>query len=197
MERVFRCIDGELLTRLDKLLLHDRNRRLPILEQSCPFPLCSDFYSILLRVALPGVAFGRLLGRERLVMVLSIFAAVFAVLILSILLSSLFTVQSGDAAVIQRFGKFHRTAAAGLGIKLPFVETKMTLSLRVQQADLSMESKTRDNVFVSIPVSIQYAVDPRRIYEAVYTLSSPRAQMEAIVNNILLGHIPSMEFDEV
>jgi regulator of protease activity HflC (stomatin/prohibitin superfamily) len=130
-------------------------------------------------------------------MVLSIFAAVFAVLILSILLSSLFTVQSGDAAVIQRFGKFHRTAAAGLGIKLPFVETKMTLSLRVQQADLSMESKTRDNVFVSIPVSIQYAVDPRRIYEAVYTLSSPRAQMEAIVNNILLGHIPSMEFDEV
>ncbi len=130
-------------------------------------------------------------------MAITIVLAVFALFLLIVVLSSLFTVQSGEAAVVQRFGKFHRTAGAGLGIKVPFIETKMTLSLRVQQADLSMETKTRDNVFVSIPVSIQYSVDPRRIYEAVYTLSSPRAQMEAIVNNILLGHIPSMEFDEV
>jgi regulator of protease activity HflC (stomatin/prohibitin superfamily) len=130
-------------------------------------------------------------------MAITIVTAVFALFLLIVLLSSLFTVQSGDAAVIQRFGKFNRTATAGLGFKLPFVETKSTLSLRVQQADLSMETKTRDNVFVSIPVAIQYAIDPRHIFEAVYTLSSPRAQMEAIVNNILLGHIPSMEFDEV
>jgi regulator of protease activity HflC (stomatin/prohibitin superfamily) len=130
-------------------------------------------------------------------MAIMIVTAVFALFLLIVVLSSLFTVQSGEAAVIQRFGKFHRTASAGLGFKLPFVETKSTLSLRVQQADLSMETKTRDNVFVSIPVSIQYAIDPRHIFEAVYTLSSPRAQMEAIVNNILLGHIPSMEFDEV
>jgi regulator of protease activity HflC (stomatin/prohibitin superfamily) len=111
--------------------------------------------------------------------------------------SSLFTVSSGSAAVIERFGKFHRTGAAGLNLKLPFVESKFEVSLKVQQADLKMETKTKDNVFVAIPVSIQYSIIPTKIYEAVYTMASPRSQMEAITNNILLGHSPSMDFDEV
>lgn len=119
------------------------------------------------------------------------------VVLLVLVVGSLFTVTSGSAGVIERFGKFHRTAPAGLNAKLPFVETKFEISLKVQQNDLRMETKTKDNVFVAIPVTIQYLVIPTKIYEAVYTMASPKAQMEAIVNNILLGHIPSMDFDEV
>ncbi len=123
--------------------------------------------------------------------------AVVLVLLLITAALSFFSVSSGSAAVVERFGKFQRVGAAGLNLKIPFVETRFEVSLRVQQADLKMETKTKDNVFVSIPVSIQYSIDALKIYEAVYTMSSPRAQMEAIVNNILLGHIPSMDFDEV
>ncbi len=130
-------------------------------------------------------------------MTVSIVLAVFAVVVLLLLAMSLFTVQSGEAAVIERFGKFHRTAPTGLNAKVPFTETRSLISLRVEQVDLVMETKTRDNVFVSIPVSIQYAINPGKLFEATYTMSSPRAQMEALVNNILLGHIPSMDFDEV
>ena len=113
------------------------------------------------------------------------------------LASSIFTVSSGNAAVIQRFGKFSRTGGAGLNLKLPFAETKFEISLRVQQVDLKMETKTKDNVFVAIPVSVQYSIIPTMVYEAVYTMSNFKGQMESIVNNILLGHIPSMDFDEV
>ena len=113
------------------------------------------------------------------------------------LASSIFTVSSGNAAVIQRFGKFNRTGGAGLNLKLPFAETKFEISLMVQQVDLKMETKTKDNVFVAIPVSVQYSIIPTMVYEAVYTMSNFKGQMESIVNNILLGHIPSMDFDEV
>ncbi len=124
-------------------------------------------------------------------------AAVLFVVGLVLLASSFFTVSSGNAAVIERFGKFNRTGGAGLNVKLPFVERHFEMSLKVQQADLKMETKTKDNVFVAIPVSIQYSIIPTKLFEAVYTMASPRSQMEAIVNNILLGHIPSMDFDEV
>ncbi len=114
-----------------------------------------------------------------------------------LLASSFFTVSSGNAAVIERFGKFNRTGGAGLNVKLPFVERHFEMSLKVQQAEMKMETKTKDNVFVAIPVSIQYSIIPTKLFEAVYAMASPRSQMEAIVNNILLGHIPSMDFDEV
>ena len=130
-------------------------------------------------------------------MILLIVLSVLFVFLLILLAASLFTVTSGSAAVIERFGKFNRTGAAGLNVKWPFIETRFEVSLKVQQADLKMETKTKDNVFVAIPVAIQYSVIPSKMFEAVYTMTSPRSQMEAIVNNILLGHIPSMDFDEV
>jgi len=129
-----------------------------------------------------------------LIVVVTFVALLFLLLTLAL---SFFTVSTSNAAVIQRFGKFNRTAAAGLNFKLPFVESYTKVSLKVQQADMKMETKTKDNVFVGIPLSIQYSIISTKLFEAVYTLANPRAQMEAIVNNILLGHIPSMDFSEV
>ena len=122
---------------------------------------------------------------------------ILAVFLLIVLASSTFTVQSGNAAVVERFGKFNRIGHAGLNLKLPFAESRFEISLKVQQVDLKMETKTKDNVFVAVPVSVQYSITPTKIFEAVYTMSNAKGQMESIVNNILLGHIPSMEFDEV
>jgi regulator of protease activity HflC (stomatin/prohibitin superfamily) len=130
-------------------------------------------------------------------MILTIALGALVLFALILLAASLFTVNSGSVAVIERFGKFHRTGAAGLNSKLPFVETKFEVSLKVQQVSLNMETKTKDNVFVAIPVAIQYSINPTKIFEATYTMASPTSQMEAIVNNILLGHIPSMDFEQV
>ena len=94
-------------------------------------------------------------------------------------------------------GSFIGRGRPGLNTKLPFVETKFEVSLKVQQVSLNMETKTKDNVFVAIPVVIQYSINLTKIFEATYTMASPTSQMEAIVNNILLGHIPSMDFEQV
>jgi regulator of protease activity HflC (stomatin/prohibitin superfamily) len=130
-------------------------------------------------------------------MVGTVLLGILVLFVLVVLAGMSFTVQSGNAAVVERFGKFNRVGHAGLNLKLPFIERKFEISLKVQQVDLKMETKTKDNVFVAIPVSVQYSISPLKIFEAVYTMANPKGQMESIVNNILLGHIPSMEFDEV
>ncbi len=111
--------------------------------------------------------------------------------------SGLFTVATARAAVVQRFGKFVRIAGAGLNFKLPWIEqVAARVDLRVQQLDVKMETKTKDNVFVSIPVSVQYHVLPDRVYEAYYKLSDPKEQIASFVFNVILGHVPKMNLDE-
>ena len=108
-----------------------------------------------------------------------------------------FTVPTAKAAVVQRFGKFVRVAGAGLNFKLPWIEKVVSkVDLRVQQLDVKMETKTKDNVFVQIPVSIQYHVLPDRVYEAYYKLSDPKEQIGSFVFNVILGHVPKMILDE-
>src|SRR5579863_6901798 len=111
--------------------------------------------------------------------------------------SGLFTVPTAKAAVVQRFGKFVRVAGAGLNFKVPWIEQVVAkVDLRVQQLDVKMETKTKDNVFVAIPVSIQYHVLPDAVYEAYYKLSDPREQIGSFVFNVILGHVPKMNLDE-
>src|SRR5271167_5060971 len=87
---------------------------------------------------------------------------VFAVLVFLVLAASLgsfFTVSTAQVAVITRFGKFLRVADPGLNWKWPFIDTVAgRVSLRVNQISLTMETKTKDNVFVTIPISVQNRV---------------------------------------
>jgi len=109
-----------------------------------------------------------------------------------------FTVQTAEAAVVTRFGQFLRSAGPGLNFKLPFIEAVQgRVSLRVQQIELTMETKTRDNVFVTIPISVQTQVRPEKVYEAFYSLADPTAQIRAYVEQVVLGHVPGMSLDEV
>jgi regulator of protease activity HflC (stomatin/prohibitin superfamily) len=123
--------------------------------------------------------------------------AVIAFLVLSIFLGSFFTVQTAEVAIVQRLGKFARVAGPGLNWKTPYLETVVKrMSMKVQQFDVQVETKTQDNVFVQIPVSIQYKVIPDAVESAFYKLSDPVKQIESMVYNVVLGHVPKMKLDD-
>ncbi len=122
----------------------------------------------------------------------------FAIVVLGVVFGSFFTVQTAETAVITRFNQFLRTAGPGLGWKIPFIEkVEGKVSLRVNQIALTMETKTRDNVFVTIPISVQTRVRPEKVFEAYYSLADPVAQIQSYVEQVVLGHVPGMSLDEV
>jgi regulator of protease activity HflC (stomatin/prohibitin superfamily) len=124
--------------------------------------------------------------------------AIVAIIALSLILGSFFTVNTAQVAVITRFGKFLRVAEAGLNWKMPYFDTVAGMvSLRVNQITLTMETKTKDNVFVTIPISVQNRVRPEKVYDAYYKLSDPVAQIKSYVEQVILGHVPGMTLDEV
>ena len=124
--------------------------------------------------------------------------AIFGLIFLSLILGSFFTVNTAEVAVITRFGKFLRVADAGLNWKTPYIDSVTGLvSLRVNQITLTMETKTKDNVFVTIPISVQNRVRPEKVFDAFYRLSDPVAQIKSYVEQVILGHVPGMTLDEV
>jgi len=119
------------------------------------------------------------------------------IVVLSIIFGSFFTVQTSQVAIVQRLGKFARVAGPGLNWKTPFIESVVyRMSMKVQQFDVQVETKTQDNVFVQIPVSIQYKVIPDAVESAFYKLTNPVKQIESMVYNVVLGHVPKMKLDD-
>ncbi|MGA3370809.1 MAG: SPFH domain-containing protein [Terracidiphilus sp.] len=127
-----------------------------------------------------------------------ILLGVFALIVIIVLLSSIFTVNTAEVVVVTRFGKFLRVADPGINFKIPIFDTIAgRVSLRVSQISLTMETKTKDNVFVTIPISVQNRVRPEKVYDAFYKLSDPTAQIKSYVEQVILGHVPGMTLDEV
>src|ERR1700686_557998 len=149
-----------------------------------------------------GQAFGLGKGGRRVQMdattgVLLFIGLIVAIFALSVVLGSFFTVQTAQVALVQRLGKFARVAGPGLNWKTPLIETVIhRMSMKVQQFDVQVETKTQDNVFVQIPVSIQYKVMPDGVESAFYKLSDPVKQIESMVYNVVLGHVPKMKLDD-
>ncbi len=124
--------------------------------------------------------------------------SILAIFLLFAIFGSFFTVRTAEVAVIVRFGRFVRVAQPGLNWKIPYIEgVQGRVSLRVNQIALTMETKTKDNVFVTIPISVQNRVRPEAVYDAFYKLSNPEAQIKSYVEQVILGHVPSMTLDEV
>src|SRR5579863_1262609 len=124
--------------------------------------------------------------------------AVGGLVVLTLILGSFFTVNTSQVAIITRFGKFLRVAEPGLNWKAPYFDSVAGIvSLRVNQINLTMETKTKDNVFVTIPISVQNRVRPEKVYDAFYRLSDPVAQIKSYVEQVILGHVPGMTLDEV
>lgn len=118
--------------------------------------------------------------------------------ILVMIFGPCFTVQQQTAAIVQRFGRFARVGQPGLNFKLPVVETVAgRINLRVQQLDVRVETKTEDNVFVHVVVSVQYVVLPDKVYDAYYKLSDPHMQMSAFIFDVVRARVPSQKLDDV
>jgi regulator of protease activity HflC (stomatin/prohibitin superfamily) len=121
---------------------------------------------------------------------------ILALFVLVLVLKTLFTVRTATAGVVERFGKFNRIVRPGLHVLIPFGERVFFVDLQVKQANFVVETKTRDNVFVQIPVSVQYQVLDDKIFDAFYRLSAPQKQIESFVFNSILGHVPKLTLDE-
>jgi regulator of protease activity HflC (stomatin/prohibitin superfamily) len=123
---------------------------------------------------------------------------VVVIVALSVLGGSFFKVEQAQVAIIERFGKFARTAGAGLNMKIPMIEKKAgRLSLRVQQLNVKVETKTSDNVFVDVVVSVQYHVVEGHEFDAFYRLTNPEQQITAHVFDAVRSQVPVMTLDHV
>jgi len=123
-----------------------------------------------------------------------------ALLVLALLLvfSSFFTVEQQRAAIIERFGKFLRIGGPGLNVKIPFIDkVRGYVTLRVRQLDVQVETKSEDNVFVTVVVAVQFHVLENKIYEAFYKLDNPEQQITAFVFDVVRARVPKMKLDDV
>ena len=117
---------------------------------------------------------------------------------LIILISSFFTVKQQTAAIIERFGKFQSIRHSGLQLKIPLIDRVAgRLSLKIQQLDVIIETKTLDDVFVRLKVSVQYKVIKDKVYDAFYKLDYPHDQITSYVFDVVRAEVPKMKLDDV
>ncbi|MDN3618210.1 SPFH domain-containing protein [Polaribacter undariae] len=120
------------------------------------------------------------------------------VIIALVLFSSFFMVKQQTAAIIERFGKYHSIKQSGLKLKIPFVDKIAgKLSLKIQQLDVIIETKTLDDVFVKLKVSVQYKVITEKVYDAFYKLDYPHDQITSYVFDVVRAEVPKMKLDDV
>lgn len=127
---------------------------------------------------------------------LLIAAGIVGLFVLITVFKTMYTVRTYTAGIVERFGKYNRIARPGLQFLLPWCETVRFIDLQVRQASVNVETKTKDNVFVTIPVSVQFQVVEEKVFDAYYKLSNPQAQIESYVFNSILGHVPTLTLDE-
>lgn len=123
---------------------------------------------------------------------------VWGVPILVILLLSFFTVKQQSASIIERFGKYNSIRRAGLQMKIPFIDKVAgRITLKIQQLDVLVETKTSDDVFVKTKVSVQYVIIPDKVYDAFYRLDDPMGQITSYVFDVVRAEVPKMKLDDV
>ena len=126
------------------------------------------------------------------------FYTILILFIVLILFGTIFIVKQQSAAVVERFGKYVSTRHSGLQIKIPVVDRVAgRLSLRIQQLDVVVETKTKDDVFVKVKVSVQYKVIKDKVYDAFYKLDFPQDQITSYVFDVVRAEVPKMILDDV
>ena len=129
---------------------------------------------------------------------MSFFFIPFLVIGLLVLLAAFFTVKQQSAAIVERFGKFQSIRQSGLHLKIPLVDRiSGRLSLKIQQLDVLIETKTLDDVFVRLKVSVQFKVIKTKVYDAFYKLDYPHDQITSYVFDVVRAEVPKMKLDDV
>jgi len=108
-------------------------------------------------------------------------------------------IEQADLGVIEKFGKFDRVATPGFNVVCCCLGQRVAgkLSLRIQQLDVVCDTKTKDNVFVQIVVSVQYQVIKEAVYDAFYKLTDSRSQIRSYVFDVVRATVPNMLLDDV
>ena len=115
-----------------------------------------------------------------------------------LLFAALFTVKQQTAVVIERFGKFLSIRQSGLHFKIPLIDRIAgRMSLKIQQLDVLIETKTKDDVFVKLKVSVQFKVIKLKVYDAFYKLDFPHDQITSYVFDVVRAEVPKMKLDGV
>ena len=129
---------------------------------------------------------------------MSLFTYFAIFLVVLLILLGLFIVKQQTAAIIERFGRFLVIRKPGLHIKIPFIDRIAgRLSLKILQLDVIVETKTKDDVFVKLKVSVQYKVLPEKVYDAFYKLDFPQDQITSYVFDVVRAEVPKMKLDDV
>ncbi|MDB2702413.1 SPFH domain-containing protein [Flavobacteriaceae bacterium] len=120
------------------------------------------------------------------------------VLAVLLVLSGLFIVKQQTSAIIERFGRFLAIRQSGLHIKIPLIDRVAgRMSLKILQLDVIVETKTKDDVFVKLKVSVQYKVLGEKVYDAFYKLDYPQDQITSYVFDVVRAEVPKMKLDDV
>ena len=120
---------------------------------------------------------------------------IITILVILLLLGMVFVVQQQTSYIIERFGKFLRVANPGLNFKIPFIDRiAKKVPLRIMQLDSVVETKTLDNVFVSVPVSVQYQV--QNVVDSFYRLADPERQIQSYVYDRVRTSLAKLNLDD-
>jgi len=120
------------------------------------------------------------------------------VIIVLIIFSGIFVVKQQTSVIIERFGKFQSVRQSGLNIKIPFIDKiSGRISLKIQQLDVIVETKTRDDVFVHLKISVQFLIQRNHVYDAFYKLQNPHEQITAFIFDVVRAEVPKMILDDV
>tara|TARA_B100000963_G_scaffold331141_1_gene321711 strand:+ start:2263 stop:3195 length:933 start_codon:yes stop_codon:yes gene_type:complete len=115
-----------------------------------------------------------------------------------LLFFTFFIVKQQSAAVVERFGKFVSVRQSGLQLKIPIIDNVAgRLSLRIQQLDVVVETKTKDDVFVKLKVSVQFKVIKDKVYDAFYKLDNPADQITSFIFDVVRAEVPKLILDDV
>jgi regulator of protease activity HflC (stomatin/prohibitin superfamily) len=129
---------------------------------------------------------------------MNIFLIIIGVFALMLFFSSFFTVKQQTAVVVERFGKFTSIRNSGLQLKVPIIDRVAgKVNLKIQQLDVIIETKTKDNVFVKLKVSVQFKVIQDKVYDAFYKLEYAHDQITSYVFDVVRAEVPKLKLDDV
>ncbi|VTS40707.1 membrane protease protein family [Streptococcus porcinus] len=128
-----------------------------------------------------------------------VFLIICIIVIISILASALYVVKQQTVAIIERFGKYQTTSQSGIHLRMPFGIDKIAarVQLRLLQTEIVVETKTKDNVFVTLNIATQYRVNENNVTDAYYKLMRPEAQIKSYIEDALRSSVPKLTLDEL
>ena len=125
---------------------------------------------------------------------------IYLIITLFLLRGVFFMVKQKNAYIVERLGKFHKVSKAGLNLKVPLIDSiSGTVNLKVRELPVEVETKTKDDVFVKITVTVQFFVIDtiEGIKDSFYELNNPEQQIQSYVFDSIRSEVPRMELDDV